>query len=63
MQDRRIARIDRQLGSVIVVLNAAASEAESLSDQALADDLHKQLYALKRIHAAIPQNGRKYKPL
>jgi hypothetical protein len=63
MQDKRITRIDRQLASVVVVITAAAHEAESLLDQRLADDLHEALAAVKRIHNGIGQRGQLYKPL
>ena len=61
MQDRRLARISRQLGSVVVVLSAAANEAETLQSQDLADDLHEHLLALKQIYANIGSTGQTYK--
>lgn len=63
MQDRRLQRVDRQLASVISVTTAAANEAESLNDQALADDLHKVLVELKKIHAGIGERGQRYRRL
>lgn len=61
MQDLRMQRIHRQLGSSLTVLNAAAVEAEALRDQALAEDLHEHLHALKMIYAGISSRGQAYR--
>lgn len=61
MQDRRMQRIQRQLGSVVVVLQAAANEAESLTSQNLAEDLHRQLAELREIQGRIGDRGQTYR--
>lgn len=63
MQDRRMIRIDKQLASGISIITAATRESESLKDQAMAEDLHKALAELKRIHSGIGQTGQRYRPL
>lgn len=63
MQDISLTRVDRQLSSAIVVVQAAAREAERFSDQTLADDIHKVVVALKRITGGIGERGQKYRPL
>lgn len=63
MQDIRLTRIERQIASSLTVLMAATTEAESLKDQRLADDLHKVIFETKRILHGIGPRGQSYKPL
>jgi hypothetical protein len=56
-------RVDRQLASGISIITAACHESESLLSQQLAEDLHKALAELKRIHAGIGEKGQRYRAL
>jgi pyridoxal/pyridoxine/pyridoxamine kinase len=62
-QDRRLVRIDKQLASGISIVTASAHEAESLTDQTLANDLHEALAMLRKIHNAIGFTGQRYRGL
>jgi hypothetical protein len=42
------------------MLRRAAVEAESLSDQALANDLHSKIFELEEIHVNVVKRGRRY---
>jgi len=62
MQDKQIQAIDRTLASVVSVMTAAVHRAETLTDLALADDLHASLREIKRIHSGLGRTGQKYAP-
>lgn len=60
-EDLRTIRIEKQLASVLRALRASVSEAESMSDQTLSDDLHVHLAALERVHIELVTHGRRYR--
>lgn len=61
MQDQKLAGVERTLTSALVVISSATQRAESLRDQALADDLHDLQLRMKAIVAGIGSHGQAYK--
>lgn len=60
--DRRLLRLEAQLGTSIQFMRRTVAEAEALRDQMLSDDLHENLQQLERIHAELVMHGHRYKP-
>jgi hypothetical protein len=60
IHDVRTVRVEKQLGSALMLIRRARQEAEAWSDQTLADDLTELEMHLQAIHHAVDIRGRRY---
>jgi len=63
MRDRRLQRVYVMVRALVDLLAKATEEAESLSDQELAEDLHAVLWRLRKVLEGIGERGQRYRRL